>query len=82
MLDDPREVVLGGEPVLDGGRVLGRVTSGGFGYSAQASIAYAYLPVDRAQPETRVEVDLFGVRQPARVVKAPPLHPTGGPARA
>ena len=80
VLDDARDALLGGEPVLDGDRVLGRVTSGGFGYSAAASIGYAYLPVDRAQPDTRVEVDLFGVRQPARVVKAPQLQPPGTPA--
>ncbi|HYJ74063.1 MAG TPA: FAD-dependent oxidoreductase [Kineosporiaceae bacterium] len=71
LLDDPREVALGGEPVLDGDRALGRVTSGGPGYSAGVSIAYAYLPVAAATPGTHVDVDLFGVRQPARVVRAP-----------
>jgi glycine cleavage system aminomethyltransferase T/glycine/D-amino acid oxidase-like deaminating enzyme len=71
VLDDAREVPLGGEPVLDGDRVLGRVTSGGLGFTVRASIAYAYLPVDIAGAGTRVDVDLFGVRQPATVVKAP-----------
>jgi glycine cleavage system aminomethyltransferase T/glycine/D-amino acid oxidase-like deaminating enzyme len=71
VLDDPREAVLGGEPVLAGGEVLGRVTSGGIGWSARASIAYAYLPVEAAVAGTRVDVDLFGVRQPATVTRAP-----------
>jgi glycine cleavage system aminomethyltransferase T/glycine/D-amino acid oxidase-like deaminating enzyme len=71
VVTDPREVVLGGEPVLEGDTVLGRVTSGGFGFTVRASIAYAYLPVDAAVAGTRVDVDLFGVRQPATVVKAP-----------
>ena len=55
-------MVLGGEPVRVGGRtVVGRVTSGGYGYTVRASIAYAYLPVEpgRAGHGT-VQVGLFG----------------------
>ncbi|WP_327085695.1 FAD-dependent oxidoreductase [Nonomuraea sp. NBC_01738] len=58
-LDDPRAVVLGNEPVRVGGAVAGRVTSGGYGYTLRASLAYAYLPVGRGE---RVEVELFGER--------------------
>jgi 4-methylaminobutanoate oxidase (formaldehyde-forming) len=77
VLDDPREAVLGGEPVLAGAEVLGRVTSGGIGWSLGVSIAYAYLPVDAAVGGTRVDVDLFGVRHRATVTKAPLLDPKG-----
>jgi glycine cleavage system aminomethyltransferase T/glycine/D-amino acid oxidase-like deaminating enzyme len=77
VLEDRRAVVLGGEPVLGGDAVLGRVTSGGSGYSVHASIAYAYLPIEFTSPGTGVEVDLFGVRRPATVVKAP-LVPSSG----
>ncbi len=77
VLDDPRRAVLGGEPVLAGDDVLGRVTSGGIGWSVGASIAYAYLPVDATVPGTRVDVDLFGVRHAATVTKAPLLDPKG-----
>ena len=45
-LSDPGWVALGGEPVRVAGQVVGRVTSGGFGYSLGLSIAYAYLPVE------------------------------------
>jgi 4-methylaminobutanoate oxidase (formaldehyde-forming) len=38
---------------------VGRVTSGGYGYTIDASIAYAYLPVGSG-PGARVAVDLFG----------------------
>ena len=44
VLDDPRAVVIGAEPVSVDGRVVGRVTSGGFGYTCEKSLAYAYLP--------------------------------------
>jgi 4-methylaminobutanoate oxidase (formaldehyde-forming) len=81
VLDDPREAVLGGEPVLAGGEVLGRVTSGGIGWSLGASIAYAYLPVAAAAAGTRVEVDLFGVRRAATVTTAPLLDPKGARVR-
>lgn len=75
VLDDPRAVALGGEPLLDGERVLGRVTSGSYGYTVRQSIAYGYLPVDYAIPGTKVAVQLFGVRYPATVMKEPLYDP-------
>jgi glycine cleavage system aminomethyltransferase T/glycine/D-amino acid oxidase-like deaminating enzyme len=59
VLEDPRSVALGNEPVRVGGEVLGRVTSGGYGYTVERSIAYAYLPAEIALG-TAVEVDIFG----------------------
>src|SRR6185437_13848369 len=44
VLDDPRSVCLGNEPVRIGGEIVGRVTSGGYGFAVEKSIAYAYLP--------------------------------------
>ena len=41
VLDDPRSVALGNEPVRIGGEIRGRVTSGGYGYTVERSIAYA-----------------------------------------
>jgi len=75
VVDDPRAVALGGEPLLDGERVLGRVTSGGYGYSVRQSIAYGYLPVGYATPGTQVEVQLFGTRYGATVMKEPLYDP-------
>ncbi len=74
-LGDPSAVALGGEPLLDGERVLGRVTSGGYGYTVRQSIAYGYLPVEYATPGTQVEVQLFGVRYRATVMKEPLFDP-------
>jgi glycine cleavage system aminomethyltransferase T/glycine/D-amino acid oxidase-like deaminating enzyme len=65
-LADPRVVVLGGEPVRVGETVLGRVTSGGYGYTLAESIAYAYLPVG---VEGVVDIDLFGTWYPATAVR-------------
>jgi glycine cleavage system aminomethyltransferase T len=68
--------VLGAEPVRVGGQVVGRVTSGGYGYTVGSSIAYAYLPVD-AKPGTPVEIDLFGEWVAGAVVKEPLFDPQG-----
>ena len=43
-LEDPRSIALGNEPVRVGGEIVGRVTTGGYGYTVGRSIAYAYLP--------------------------------------
>jgi 4-methylaminobutanoate oxidase (formaldehyde-forming) len=59
VLDDPRSICLGNEPVRIGGEIVGRVTSGGYGYAVERSIAYAYLPPD-APIGTRGEIDVFG----------------------
>ena len=59
VLDDPRSVCLGNEPVRIEGVIVGRVTSGGYGYAVERSIAYAYLPPD-APIGTRGEIDVFG----------------------
>ena len=53
-------MALGGEPVRVADRVVGRVTSGGFGYTVGLSIAYAYLPAELASPGTPVDVEFFG----------------------
>lgn len=67
-LDDPLSVVLGGEPVSVDGAVVGRVTSGGYGYTVRRSIAYAYLPVSSAAAGTAVSIDLFGEPASGQVV--------------
>jgi glycine cleavage system aminomethyltransferase T len=77
VLEDPRAVVLGSEPVRAGGETVGRVTSGGFGYTVGRSIAYAYLPADRAEVGTPVEVEIFGDRVPGEVAAEPLYDPDG-----
>ena len=48
VLSDPRSVALGSEPVRVDGELVGRVTSGGYGYTVERSIAYAYVPAGYA----------------------------------
>ena len=81
VLDDPRSVALGSEPVRIDGRVVGRVTSGGYGYTVEKSIAYAYIPATYAF-ETPVEIDIFGTWISGRVAKEPLYDPTGARVRS
>jgi glycine cleavage system aminomethyltransferase T len=46
--------------VRHGDEIVGRVTSGGYGYAVEASIAFAYVPVELAEPGTEVAIDIFG----------------------
>jgi len=77
VLDDPRSVALGSEPVRIGGEILGRVTSGGYGYTVDRSIAYAYLPASSSAPATRVDVEIFGEWIPGTVAEEPLFDPKG-----
>ena len=82
VLDDPRAVALGNEPVRVDGQLAGRVTSGGYGYTVECSIAYAYLPREHAEPGTEVGVEIFGEWVPGRVAAEPLYDPDGDRVRA
>jgi 4-methylaminobutanoate oxidase (formaldehyde-forming) len=76
VLDDPRSVALGSEPVRIAGEVVGRVTSGGYGYTVGRSIAYAYVP-STASVGTPVEVEIFGTWVAGQIAQEPLYDPTG-----
>jgi 4-methylaminobutanoate oxidase (formaldehyde-forming) len=63
-------------------RVVGRVTSGGFGYALGLSIAYAYLPVALAAPGTPVEIEFFGEWVAGLVAAEPLWDPRGDRVRS
>jgi len=76
-LADPASVVVGGEPILGESGTIGRVTSGGYGYTVGASIAYGYVPVASSAPGTRLAVELFGDAVAATVSREPLYDPRG-----
>ena len=76
-LADPASVVIGGEPILGESGTIGRVTSGGYGYTVGASIAYGYVPVASSTPGTRLAVDMFGDAVAATVSREPLYDPKG-----
>jgi 4-methylaminobutanoate oxidase (formaldehyde-forming) len=76
LLEDPRSVALGNEPVRVNGEILGRVTSGGFGYTVERSIAYAYMPAE-IEVGAAVEVDVFGEWIGGVLAREPLFDPKG-----
>ena len=80
VLEDPRSVALGSEPVRIDGKVTGRVTSGGYGYTVEKSIAYAYVP-PAAAVGTPVEVEIFGTWVAGEIAKDPLYDPKGAKTR-
>ncbi len=86
LLEDGRAIALGGEPVRvspspsgggQGRGIIGRVTSGGYGYTIDRSIAYAYIPSGQAAPGTSAQVQVFGRWVPATVAREPLFDPAG-----
>jgi 4-methylaminobutanoate oxidase (formaldehyde-forming) len=82
VLEDPRSVALGSEPVRFDGELGGRVTSGGYGYTVGRSIAYAYLPAEKTEPGQSVEVEIFGEWIAGEVASEPLWDPHGDRIRA
>jgi 4-methylaminobutanoate oxidase (formaldehyde-forming) len=80
-LADPRAIALGSEPVRVGDASVGRVTSGGYGYTVERSIAYAYLPAEH-EVGTEVAVEIFGEWVPGEVAAEPLFDPEGERIRA
>src|ERR671911_116396 len=78
---EPRAVALGPEPVRVHGELVGRVTSGGFGYTVGRSIAFAYLPATSAARGTPVEVEIFGEWVKGEVAAEPLYDPEGARLR-
>jgi aminomethyltransferase len=53
------------------GQIIGRVTSGGFGPSANAPVAMGYVETEFAREGTKVDLTVRGKALPARVVSMP-----------
>eukprot|EP01097_Dermamoeba_algensis_P001301 TRINITY_DN1495_c0_g3_i2.p1 TRINITY_DN1495_c0_g3~~TRINITY_DN1495_c0_g3_i2.p1 ORF type:complete len:454 (+),score=106.26 TRINITY_DN1495_c0_g3_i2:1341-2702(+) len=62
---------VGNESVWCGDQVVGNTTSGGFGCTVNKTVAYAYLPREKAEVGTEVQVDLIGHKLTARVTQEP-----------
>ena len=64
-------IMRSGCAILQGGEQVGRVTSGGYSPTLEASIAMGYLPASLAAEGTGVEVEVRGKLVAARVVPRP-----------
>ena len=64
-----------------GDELVGRVTSGGHGYSVERSIAYAYVPAEH-EVGTDVAVEIFGDWVEGEIAAEPLFDPCGERIRA
>jgi 4-methylaminobutanoate oxidase (formaldehyde-forming) len=67
----------GGEAIYTNDVVVSRVRSGGYGYTLNKNIIYAYLPMELAGPGTSLEVDIFDDRCKAQVTATVLFDPQG-----
>jgi 4-methylaminobutanoate oxidase (formaldehyde-forming) len=79
---DPAPTIYGGEAVWKDGRVLGRLRSGGYGYTVGRNIGLVYLPVEVAVPGASLELEVFGERVAAEVAPDVLYDPRGARIRA
>ncbi len=72
----------GDEPVWHDGKVVGWVTSGGYGHSVGRSLALGYVPKDLASAGSGFEIEIIGERRPATRLDVPAFDPDGTRMRA
>jgi dimethylglycine dehydrogenase len=68
---------MGNEPILSGGEMVGRLTSGGFAFHVKHAIGLGYVRRDIADGSNEVEIEILGKRRPARILKDAPYDPEG-----
>jgi dimethylglycine dehydrogenase len=71
----------GYEPVWKDGKVVGYVTSGGYGHTLDKSLALALIDRDFAREGTELTVHIVGHEKTARVIATSPYDPSGAAMR-
>jgi 4-methylaminobutanoate oxidase (formaldehyde-forming) len=74
---DSAGIIYGGEATFANGQIVGRLRSGGYGYTVGKWIGFLYLPLNIAKEGTPLEIEVFGQRVPA-VVTADVLYDPKG----
>lgn len=71
----------GYEPVWQGEKRVGYVTSGGYGHHVGKSLAMALVDPDCATEGTALDIHVVGIKRSARVIAPSPYDPTGSVMR-
>ncbi len=72
----------GNEAIYRDGELVGRATSGGFGWRIGKSLALAMVPPDMTELGTEFEIEILGQRHRATVIEESPFDPTNERLRA
>ena len=73
---------IGGNPIYQDGQLVGRCTSGGYGFRLGYSIALAMVKPELAEIGTMFDIDILGTSFKAEVVEESPFDPQNEHLRA
>ena len=68
---------IGDEPIWRDGKVVGWVTSGGYGHCVGRSLAMGYVEKELAGADSGFEIEIIGERRPAIRLDGPAYDPAG-----
>ena len=75
-VDGPPDAdAIGNNPLHLDGEMVGRATSGNYGFRLEQSLALAMVHPECAMENTALEIEILGERFPARVVSESPWDP-------
>ncbi len=74
--------VIGGNPLYHDGKMVGRATSGNYGFRVEQSLAMGMVPPALASVGTAFEIEILGERYPAVIVEESPFDPENARLRA
>ena len=66
---------MGNEPVYSDGKIVGVVTSGGYGFRVNKSLAFAYVNADLAKSKKEFEIEIQGIKRKALVLNQAAYDP-------
>ncbi|MGI9338145.1 MAG: GcvT family protein [Gammaproteobacteria bacterium] len=66
---------LGNNAIFKDGKMVGRATSGNFGFRLNKSLALAMVPPELAEQGEKLEIDVLGERKPATIIGESPYDP-------
>jgi dimethylglycine dehydrogenase len=72
----------GSEPIYNGDDIVGRVTSGGYGWRIGKSLALAMVRPDLAHLGAEFEIAILGVRYKATIIADSPFDPDNNALRS
>ncbi len=78
----PNTDPLGNNPIYLGNELVGRSTSGNYGFRLQQSLALAMVRPELATVGTRLDIEVLGERCPAQVIEESPWDPANERLRA
>ena len=69
--------VINDEAIINNGKCIGYVSSGGYAHYVEKSVAFGYIPYELSIKDTELEIEINGKLYSAKVITEPLYDPTG-----